>query len=225
MGRHAKFWLDRANIWHMIAEALFTPAQQKLLAVLFVRVDEALHFNEIRRLTGLGSASLQRELKRLTEAGLVLSQQVGNARQFRPDKDSPVYPELHALVQKTLGLVGVLRAALAELAPRVAFVYGSVARGSEHKASDVDLMIIGAPASYGTLLSALAPAERALGRPINPTQYTPEEFCKRYQERQHFLMRVLEQPKIFILGGDDDIRLLVQSDADPQAQGGAVKPA
>lgn len=211
----------------MIAEALFTPAQQKLLAVLFVRVDEVLHFNEIRRLTGLGSASLQRELKRLTEAGLVLSQQAGNARQFRPNKDSPVYPELHALVQKTLGLVGVLRAALAALAPApgVAFVYGSVARGSAHKASDVDLMLIGASAGYGTLLSALAPAEQALGRPINPTQYTPEEFFKRYQERQHFLMRVLEQPKIFILGDDDDLRLLGQFGPDPQAQGGTVKPA
>jgi predicted nucleotidyltransferase len=211
----------------MIANALFTPAQQKLLALLFVRVDEALHFNEILRLTGMGSASLQRELRRLTEAGLVLSQRVGNARQFRPNKDSPVYPELHALVQKTLGLVGVLRTALAALlpAPCVAFVYGSVARGDEHAASDVDLMLIGAPVSYGTLLSALVPAQQALGRPINPTPYTPEEFFKRYQEQQHFLMRVLEQPKIFILGDNDELRRLGEPGQHPQAEGGAVQPA
>jgi predicted nucleotidyltransferase len=200
----------------MIADALFTPAQQKLLALLFVRVDDAFYLNEIIRLTGLGSASAQRELRRLADAGLILSQRVGNVRQFRPNKDSPVYPELHGLIQKTFGLVGVLRAALQPLsaAVRVAFVYGSIAKGAETAASDVDLLLVGDSIAYGALLSVLAPAEQVLGRKINPTLYTLAEFQKRQQEQQHFLMRVLEQPKIFIMGDDNDIKRLGEPGQD-----------
>lgn len=211
----------------MIADALFTPAQQKVLALLFVRVDDALHLNEIIRLTGLGSASAQRELRRLADAGLIVSQRVGNVRQFRPNKDSPVYPELHGLIQKTFGLVGVLRAALQPLSPavRVAFVYGSIAKGVETALSDVDLLLVGEPISYGALLSALSPAEQALGRKISPTPYTLAEFKKRQQEQQHFLTRVLEQPKIFILGDNDDLRRLGEPGQNPQAETGAGKSA
>lgn len=209
----------------MIADALFTSAQQKLLALLFVQVDKAFHLNEIMRLTGLGSASAQRELKRLDDAGLILSERVGNARLFRPNRNSPVYPELHGLIQKTMGLVGVLRAALQPLSPaqNIAFVYGSIAKGGETADSDVDLLLVGESISYGTLLSALVPAEQALGRKISPTPYTHAEFAKRLQEQQHFLMRVLELPKIFILGDSDDLRRIIESGQDSQAQGGEVQ--
>lgn len=211
----------------MIADALFTPAQQKLLALLFVRVDDAWHLNEIIRLTGLGSASAQRELRRLVDAGLIVSQRVGNVRQFRPNKDSAVYPELHGLIQKTFGLVGVLRAALQPLSPavRVAFVYGSIAKGAATALSDVDLLLVGEPIGYGALLSALSPAEQTLGRKISPTPYTFAEFKKRQQEQQHFLMRVLEQPKIFILGDNDDLRRLGEPGQNSQAESGAVESA
>jgi len=211
----------------MIADALFTPAQQKLLALLFVRADEAFHLNEIIRLTGLGSASAQRELRRLDDAGLVVSQRIGNVRQFRANQDSPIYPELHGLIQKTFGLVGVLRAALVSLLPalRLAFVYGSIAKGVDTALSDVDLMLVGDSISYGALLSALAPAEQVLGRKISPTPYSLAEFRKRQQEQQHFLMRVLEQPKIFIVGDDDDLRWLGESGQDTQTQGGTIEPA
>lgn len=194
----------------MIADALFTRAQQKLLALLFVRADDAFHLNDILRLTGLGSASAQRELRRLDAAGLIVSHRVGNLRLFRPNKESPVYPELHGLIQKTLGLVGVLRTALAPLAPvlTVAFVYGSIAKGTETAASDVDLLLVADEINYGAILAALSPAEQTLGRKINPTPYTRAEFSKRYHEQQHFLMRVLEQPKIFIVGDDDALRRL-----------------
>ena len=210
----------------MIADALFSPSQQKLLALLFVQADRAFHLNEIMRLTGLGSASAQRELKRLDDAGLILSERVGNVRLFRPNQSSPVYPELHGLIQKTFGLVGVLRAALQPLLPAlsIAFVYGSTAKGSATAHSDVDLLLVGESVSYGALLSALAPAEQAIGRKISPTHFTHAEFAKRIQEQQHFLMRVLELPKIFILGDSDDLGRIVESGKDSQAQSGEVQP-
>jgi predicted nucleotidyltransferase/DNA-binding transcriptional ArsR family regulator len=194
----------------MIADALFSPSLQKILALLFVRIDDAFYLNEIIRLTGLGSASVQRELKRLEDARLIVSQRVGNMRRFQVNQNSPVYPELHGMIQKTFGLSGVLRHALVPLLPnlRLAFIYGSVAKGSATADSDIDLLLVGDDLLYGTMLSALAPAEKILGRKISPTPYTTADYLKRHQEQQHFLMRVLEQAKIFLIGDDNDLRRL-----------------
>lgn len=203
----------------MIADALFSPSLQKILALLFVRVDDAFYVNEIIRMTGLGSASVQRELKRLEDAGLVASQRVGNMRRFQANQDSPVYPELHSMIQKTFGLTGVLRAALTPLLPdlQLAFIYGSVAKGSATADSDIDLLLVGDHLLYGVLLAALAPAEEILGRKISPTPYTLAEFRNRQQEQQHFLMRVLEHPKLFLIGDEDGLRRLGESGQDTQA--------
>ncbi|GAA4033401.1 nucleotidyltransferase domain-containing protein [Actimicrobium antarcticum] len=113
-----------------------------------------------------------------------------------------------------------MQAALAPLmhAVQVAFVYGSIAKGTETAASDVDLMLVGDAISYGTLLSVLSPRQQTLGRPINPTIYTLDEFRKRRHDHQHFLMRVLEQPKIFLTVDSDALRRLGQPGADSQTQ-------
>lgn len=202
---HARKQFVCAKLWRMIAQALFTPAQQKLLGLLFVRVNQGFHLNEIMRLTGLGSASAQRELRRLNDAGLILSERIGNVRRFWPNKDSLVYPELSGLVQKTFGLVGVLHSTLAPLSRQlcVAFVYGATAQGGDLLSGDIDLLLIGDDTNYGELLSSLAPAERTLRRKINPNLYSVADFKRRLREQQPFLMQVLEQPKIFVTGDAD----------------------
>lgn len=204
----------------MISHALFSPSLQKILALLFVRVNEAFYLNEIIRLTGLGSATVQRELQRLNAAGLILSQRVGNLRRFQANHDHPVYAELHGLIQKSFGLLDVLQTAIAPLLPllRCAFVYGSIARGAETAASDIDVMLVGEGISYGSALVAFSPAELALGRKINPTLYTPAEFRSRQQEQHHFLMRVLEQPKLFLTGDEDELGRLGQPGQNSQAE-------
>jgi hypothetical protein len=206
----------------MLADALFSPAQQKLLALLFIRADEAFHLNEIIGITGLSNASVQRELRRLHEAMLVGSRRVGNVREFRCNKESAVYPELHGLIQKTFGSTGVLLAALTPLMPelRVAFVYGSIAKGSETAVSDVELLLVGDSIGHRTLLSALGPAEQALGRKISATRYSLADFRKRQHEQQHILMRILEQPKIFIVGDEHVLALLGELHQDTQAKPG-----
>jgi len=205
----------------MITDALFSSSLQKILALLFVRVNDVFYLNEIIRLTGLGSSSVQRELKRLEDSGLIISKRIGNMRSFQANKVSPIYPELHSLIQKSFGLTGVVRHALASLIPdlHLAFIYGSIAKGVETADSDIDLMLISDHLVYGAILSALAPAEQNLGRKINPTPYTLMEFKKRYHEQQHFLMRVLEQPKLFLLGDDDDLKRLVEFGQNSTTQG------
>ncbi|MGK5024962.1 ArsR family transcriptional regulator [Janthinobacterium sp. RB2R34] len=203
----------------MIAQALFTPAQQKLLGLLFVRVNEGFHLNEIMRLTGLGSASAQRELRRLHEAGLVTSERIGNVRRFWPNKESLVYPELSALVQKTFGLVGVLSSTLAPLRAQLqlAFVCGATARGQDLPSSAIDLLLVAELAelaNYGDLLTRLAPAERTLRRKINPNLYTLADYQRRLREGQPFLLQVLQQPKLFVIGDETTLQAISAFDAN-----------
>ena len=199
----------------MIAQALFTPAQQKLLGLLFVRVNQGFHLNEIMRLTGLGSASAQRELKRLHDSGLIVSERIGNVRRFRPNKDCMIYGELSSLVKKTFGLVSVLNSALAPLSKvlNVAFVYGATAKEHEGMDTNVELLLIGENTSYGELLSRLPVAERILRRKINPNLYSLPDFKRRLREQQPFILQMLREEKIYVLGDEEDLNRVMESEA------------
>src|SRR5471030_2520696 len=196
----------------MIAQALFTPAQQKLLGLLFVRVNQGFHLNEIMRLTGLGSASAQRELKRLHESGVIVSERIGNVRRFKPNKDCIVFSELSGLVKKTFGLVSVLNSALAPLQHvlSVAFVYGSTAKELEGTDANVELLLVGDNTSYGELLSRLPVAERILRRKIDPTLYSAPDFKRRLREQQPFILQVLHEQKIYVLGDETNLDFIKQ---------------
>jgi predicted nucleotidyltransferase len=185
-----------------IATALFTDSQTQVLRWLFGQPERGYHLNELLRLTGLGSASLQRELKKLTEAGLVRSERVGNLRRFQANAESPVYGELVALTRKTLGVEPLLREALEPLAPQLeaAFIYGSVAKETDTARSDVDVMLVGKDLLLAKVLDLLMPLEAQLGRKINPTLLTPAEFKRRRAERDSFVNRVLAQPTIPLAG-------------------------
>ena len=184
-----------------IASAVFTPSQAKVYPWLFGQPDRSYHLSELRRLSGLGSASLQREVNRLVDAGLVLSERTGNLRRFQANPASPVHTELVTLTRKTLGLVPLLREALTPLATQLneAYVYGSVARQTDTAHSDIDLMLVGADLGLADVLPLVLPLEPALGRKINPTIYTPEQYTKRLQEPDSFIQRVLAQPTLTLL--------------------------
>jgi predicted nucleotidyltransferase len=185
-----------------IAEALFSDSQSRVFRWLFGQPERSYHLSELRRLTGLGSASLQRELNKLANAGLVHSGRVGNLRTFQANAESPVYGELVALTRKTLGIEPMLQEALEPLAPKLdaAFIYGSVAKGTDTAKSDIDVMLVGKNLLLGKVLELLVPMEAQLGRKINPTLLTPAEFKRRRAERDSFVNRVLAQPTLPLIG-------------------------
>jgi predicted nucleotidyltransferase len=185
-----------------IATALFSDSQSRVFRWVFGQPDRSYHLSELRRLTGLGSASLQRELNRLAGAGLVRTERVGNLRRFQANPQSPVYGELVGLTCKTLGLELVLREALLPLIPdlNAAWVYGSVAKQTDTAQSDIDLMLIGENLLLGRVLELLVPLEAQLGRKINPTCYTPADFERRRAEPDSFVNRVLAQPILPLIG-------------------------
>jgi predicted nucleotidyltransferase len=185
-----------------IADALFSESQARLFRWLFGQPARSFHLSELRRLTGLGSASLQRELRKLTDAGLVRSERVGNQRRFQANPRSPVLSELVTLTRKTLALEPMLREALSPLTPRLraAWIYGSVAKQTDTASSDIDVMVIGDDLALGEVLDRLLPVEAELGRKINPTCYSSVEFERRRAEPDSFVSRVLAQPGLSLIG-------------------------
>ncbi len=181
-----------------IGDALFTKTQQRILAILYGRPAQSFYLNELVRLAEIGRGSVVRELAKLTESGLVSMTPHGNQHHYQANQDNPIFQELCSLVQKTFGIREILQTALAPLADQLeqAFVYGSVAKGEAHAASDIDVMLVGNDLSYSGIMELLAPAEQQLQRTINPTVYSPAEFAQRIEEQQSFVTRVLEQPRL-----------------------------
>lgn len=190
-----------------LGDVLFTNTQQRVLACLFGQPERSYFANELINITGAGSGAVQRELKRLTESGLVNSEMRGNQRHFQANPQSPIFYELTQIVQKTFGLAHPIREALVPYreAIRCAFIFGSVAKREDTAGSDIDLFVISNQLSYSDLLNQLLGTEVKLGRGINTTIYTEEDVRKRLHESNAFLMRVLEQPKIWIIGNESDI--------------------
>ena len=189
-----------------IADALFGTVRGTLLALFLSRPEEPLYVREVIRIAGAGQGAVQRELGRLHRAGILTRERRGRQVYYRADKTSPVYPELRGLVLKTLGLVDVLRAALMPAADDidVAFVFGSLAKGTADGGSDVDVMIIG-EVSLARAATLLAPTQDTLGREVNPSVYPAPEFAHKAREGQHFVATVLREPRLYVMGDDDDL--------------------
>ena len=190
-----------------LADALFTRTQQRVLGVFFGQPERSFYASELIRDAGTGSGAAQRELARLEASGLIVARRIGHQKHYQANAASPLFSELRNIVLKTVGLAEPLRDALKPLssAIRAAFVYGSVAQATDQAASDIDLMIISDKLTYSEVFGALERVTRAVGRKVNPTVYTTAEFSKRARTENSFVTRVLEQPKLWVIGSDDDL--------------------
>ena len=192
-----------------LADALFGRIRQRVLGLLFGHPDRSYYANEIIAWVDAGSGGVQRELARLEAAGLVTVSRIGRQKHYKANEAAPIFPELRGIVLKTSGMRDVLRSALSPLEGdiRVAFVFGSMAKGVDTAESDVDMMVITDQLTYAELFSALETGSTQLARPVNPTIYTSDEFTRRIRERNPFLMKVMEQPKIWVIGGEYDLSI------------------
>jgi len=188
-----------------IATHLLGRTRSAVLSTLLLHPEDSLHVHELARRTGASAGSLHRELRALAELGVLLRQEVGRQVHYRANPASPVFAELAGLLRKTAGLADVLRDALLPLGKKVAlaFVFGSVAAGSERPGSDVDLMVLGS-ASFADLARALAPAQDALGREVNPTVMAPREFARKLAVKDGFALSVAKGSRIWLMGGEHD---------------------
>ncbi|MEK6709461.1 MAG: nucleotidyltransferase domain-containing protein [Nitrospinota bacterium] len=192
-----------------IGRVLFGKTRRAVLSLLYGHPEEDFYLRQIARAAGSGLGAVQRELKQLAEVGILRKRTRGRQVYFQANPDCPVFGELKGLLVKTAGVADVLRAALLPLADRIgaAFIHGSFARGDERRGSDVDLLVVGS-ATFAEVASALAPAQDALGREVNPTVYPPQEFRRRRAAGHHFLKSVLGAPRIFLVGDEGELKRL-----------------
>jgi len=190
-----------------IGDALFTNVQQRVLGLLFGNADRSFYAKELIHLAGSGSGAVQRELAKLTSAGLVTLRRVGNQTHYQANPASAVYEELRTLILKTSGLVDVLRTALAPRAAEisVAFVFGSVAKRVDSASSDIGVFIVSDTLSYAELFTLLETASQRLGRPVNPTMYSSDDMTVRITKKNAFSGKIFAQPKLWIIGSERDI--------------------
>lgn len=188
-----------------LADALFTPVQQRVLGWLFGQPERRFQSGELIRLAKSGTGAVHRLLTRLAQTGLVTVAHVGNQKHYQANPASPVFAELAGLIRKSVGLAFPLQQALAPLADKIsmAFVYGSVARGEEHAVSDIDLLVVAEALDYPTLYEALQTAEAALGRTIHPNLMSVAEWQRKRGEADSFAARIAGQPRLMLIGGDD----------------------
>lgn len=188
-----------------LSDALFTTTQQRVLARLFGEPGRSYSVSELIQATGSGSGAVQRELARLSGSGLLAVEQIGNQKRYSANPDCPIHAELVAIVRKTFGLAAPLREALEPIAGRIhaAFVYGSVAAGKDTASSDVDLLLVSDALAYPDVMKVLHPLAERLEREINPTIYTRADLRQRMASGNSFVTRVLQQPRIWLIGGDN----------------------
>jgi len=188
-----------------VASALFTPVQQRVLGLLFGQPERRFQSAELIRLAEGGTGAVHRQLQRLEKAGLVAVSREGNQKYYAAEKSAPVFPELHGLIVKTVGLIEPLRTALAPIAADIdlAFVFGSIAKGGERSGSDIDLLVVTDKLAYGDVYASLTEAERTLGRSVNPTVFTRAEWKRKRSRHDSFAARIAGQPRLFVIGSDD----------------------
>ena len=187
--------------------ALFTPVQSRVLALLFGQADRRFQSAELIRMVEGGTGAVHRQLSRLVDAGLVTVTPVGNQKHYQANAESPVFHELQGLVVKSVGLVDPLRLALATRANRIraAFVYGSVAKGTDRAGSDIDLLIVSDSLRHDEVFDALGAVEATLGRPVNPTLMTVKDWHAKRGKEGSFASRVAEGPRVFVIGAERDL--------------------
>ena len=205
--RNGYYYVHMKNQSVNLSDALFSKVQARVLGLLFGNPDRSFYANELFRLAGSGTGAGVRELAKLSASGLVTVHKIGNQKHYQANREAPIFEELRGIVLKTFGMADLLRQGLLPMHDKisVAFIYGSIAKGSDTAKSDIDVMVIGDNIAYPDVYSALMPAEKQLGRKVNPSIYNKEDAIKKLRGGNAFLTRIIAQPKIFLIGSEHDL--------------------
>jgi predicted nucleotidyltransferase len=190
-----------------LSDALFSKVQARVLGLLFGNPDRSFYANELFRLAGSGTGAGVRELAKLSTAGLITVNKIGNQKHYQANREAPIFEELRGIVLKTFGMADVLRQGLLPIANKisVAFIYGSIAKGTDTAKSDIDVMVIGDNLAYPDVYAALMPAEQQLARKVSPAIYSRDDAIQKLGKGNAFLTRLMAQPKIFLIGSENDL--------------------
>jgi predicted nucleotidyltransferase len=209
-----------------LASALFSRVQLRVLRLFLGDPTKTYQISDVIRIADSGRGAVQRELEKLTAAGILSMSISGKRKSYSANRQSPIFNELYRLIMKTVGMVEPIRDALKPFRQDIdlAFVYGSVAKGTDTARSDIDLMVFARDTGYSEIFGALQKAEKILMRPINPTVTTIEEWQDKFSEKNSFVRKVIQQPKLFIVGTENELKGIEQSRQGRSAEGRAARP-
>jgi DNA-binding transcriptional ArsR family regulator len=193
----------------MTLTALMPRGRSRVLAALLLHPERDLYLREIASRAGVSLSSVQHEVARLTDAGILIRTRRGRQTFYRANTRSPLFPDLRAILLKTIGLADLLREVLADPRIRLALVYGSLASGHEREGSDIDVLIVG-DVGPREVSDRLGSVEQEVGREVNAVVLTPDEYRNRVQSGDTFLQGVMVGPKLYALGDDDEAERLAQ---------------
>jgi predicted nucleotidyltransferase len=197
--------------YNAISDGLFSKTRQSVLALLYGHADRSFYTKQVLDAVKIGRGTVQRELQNLTESGIIIRDVRGNQVHYQANSKSPIFNELKSIVRKTFGVADVIREALSPFSNdiKAAFIFGSIARSSDDRKSDIDVMIIG-DITFDDAVSSVMKAQELLKREVNPVVYPVEEFKKRLKEKQGFVMEVMRGEKIFVIGDEDELARLAE---------------
>jgi predicted nucleotidyltransferase len=189
-----------------ISSVLFGKTRRELLSILYRHADESFFMMQLVRAVGAGKGAVQRELKLLSDAGIITREKIGRQIFYQANHQCPIYEELRQMIAKTMGYADVLKSSLEKIRDKIkiAFIYGSVAKVGEIRGSDVDIMVVG-DASFSEVVSAIQPSQAELKREVNPTVYPVREFVAKIRAKHHFIEQVLSEPRIFLIGDEYEL--------------------
>ncbi len=183
-----------------------TKNRAELLKLFFTNPDKAFYMHEIGRILNKKPGIFQRTLNNLVSEGILESEYKANARYFKVNKNYPLYKELKSIVFKTVGIKGSIKEVLEKLTNvKFAFIYGSYAKAKENYLSDIDLVVMGNP-DEDKLIKELDKLEEQLKREINYKLYILKEFKKEIEEKEPFILEILRDKKIMLIGNENELR-------------------
>lgn len=190
----------------MFKEILGSKTRKIILKAFFNNPDEEFYTRQLASTYKVSVGALHRELKKLVSLGLLVPRTVGNIKLFSINKHSPIYGELKNIFYKTEGIIKYVSNALLDISGiRVAFVYGSFAKGDERKDSDIDLFLLGENIDDDRLIESISELEKELVREVNYTTYTEDEYRKEKKKKDSFVAKVVKGKKIFLKGSADEL--------------------
>jgi len=196
---------------HNVLSTLFGKTRRSILSLLYSHPDESFYVRQIFRTVGIAPGAGQRELKWLSESGIIRRTVSGHQVYYQANSDCPIFLELKNIITKTVGVADIIRAQLAPIADKIyiALLFGSIVQGKESRDSDVDILIVGDP-SFAEISERLAPAQKTLGREVNPAVFNPKEFQDKFKKGHHFLNSVLKGDFICLIGDENELKRLAE---------------
>lgn len=188
-----------------LLRCLLPKARREILSTFFGDPTRSWYFRDLALHLGVSPGSIDRELRNLVSAGILMRRKDGNRVYFSVDLECPVIGELIGLFQKSSSWPAIIQRHLMEVTGiDGAFIFGSAAMGNSQNSSDIDLCLVGEVQMMDIIL-LLRDLEQEIGRKIDVTIYGASEFRDKLASGSHFVSRIWREPKVFLISDEQGL--------------------